>query len=177
MAGVTGKRLRLTTSRTPSYWRGGVAIGSLASPAYLDRDSVPVGQLLEIVGDPNIVLAFEDEDGEVHVLSDEERAEIAEALQAAIEEAALAASSSEPPPPSQPDTAEPQGEGTFPARTIPAAEASQVSGPEVTADASTGSAADAGTTEPGSPQGDTAPAKLAPTTSGASKPKKVKAQA
>lgn len=176
MAGVTDSRLRLTTSRKPSYRRAGVKIGSTSAPAYLGRGDATVGQLLEIVRDPNIVLAFEYEGGEVAVLSDEERAELEQGLLQVIEldgpdrtlgdnpdvygaplmtdeeraeleatvkarfEASAQASST---PVSEPDTAEPQGEGL-----TPGAEASQAGGPDATADGSDASAGDAATTEP-----------------------------
>lgn len=190
MAGVTGRRLRLTTSRTPSYWRGGVAIGSTSAPTYLERDSVSSGQLLEIVCDPNIALAFEEEDGTIAVFSEEDRAEFEAGLLQVIEadgpDRTLGAeqpdASGPPAPVGHTDTAEPQGDGSAPEGGNADAEASQVTGPDASADASAGSAADAGNTEPSQPVAaepapvENAPAPAEPASKGAGKPKTVKAK-
>jgi hypothetical protein len=172
---MTGPRLRLTTSRKPSYRRGGVEIGSPASPTYLDRDSVPVGQLLQIVDDPNIVLAFEDPDGAIVVVDDEQRAAIAEALKQTIEldgpERTIFPAPDADQADLQPDTVEPQGGGSD-----PDAEASKVAGADASATASAGSAADAGTTEPTAQSDPPAPEPAPPVRAGGAKPKPVKAK-
>lgn len=141
MAGVIGQRLRLTTSRKPSYRRAGVVIGNLNAPTYIERDDVTLDQVLAIVRDPNIAIAFEEEDGEVQVVTEEERAAIAAGLETEIEVRRVEEAGSRPAP--QPDTAEPQGEGL-----TPGAEASQAGGPDATADGSDASVGDAATTEP-----------------------------
>jgi len=143
---VIGKRLRLTTSRKPSYRRGGVAIGSLNAPTYIERDDVSLDQALAIVRDPNIAIAFEDEDGTVQVLTDEEREAIAEGLETEIEVRRVEETVSSPAP--QPDAAEPQGEGTAPDGSAPAAEASQEGGAVAAPTGSDASAGDAATSEP-----------------------------
>lgn len=131
-------RLRLTTSRRPSYRRAGVKIGSLNAPTFVEKGDVTPEQGLAILRDPNVVVAVEDEEGGVHLLTSEELAEIEEGLLAAL---ALE------PPPTRPtgetDTDEPQGGGA-----APAAEASQVGGHEATAADSTASAGGAVTPEP-----------------------------
>jgi hypothetical protein len=85
VAGVIAKRLRLTTSRKPSYRRGGFKIGTTSAPTYLEQHEASVGQLLAIARDPNITLAFEDEDGAVAVFTSEDRAEFEEGLLKVIE--------------------------------------------------------------------------------------------
>lgn len=145
MAGVIGKRLRLTTSRKPSYRRGGVVIGNLNAPTYIERDDVTLDQALAIVRDPNIAIAFEDEDGEVTVLTGEDREAIAEGLETEIEIRRAEETGSSPD--LQPHTAEPQGEGL-----TPGTEASQAGGPEATADGSAASAGGAATPKPTAPE-------------------------
>lgn len=88
MAGVIAKRLRLTTSRKPSYRRGGVKIGTVSAPTYLEQGDVSLEQALEIVRDPNIALAFEDEEGGVQPLTADERSEIEAGIVVALAQAA-----------------------------------------------------------------------------------------
>ena len=144
MAGVIGKRLRLTTSRKPSYRRGGVAIGSLNAPTYIERDDVTLEQALAIVRDPNIAIAVEDEDGGITVVTEEDRETIAEGLETEIEARASAKieanGSTDPAQRSEPNTAEPQG-----GEVAASAEASQAGGHTPTADGSDASAGDAAT--------------------------------
>lgn len=87
MAGVIAKLLRLTTSRKPSYRRAGVKIGTVSAPTYLEQGDVSLEQALEIVRDPNIALAFEDEEGGVQPLTAEERAEIETGIVVALAQA------------------------------------------------------------------------------------------
>ena len=184
MAGVTPERLRLTTSRKPSYRRAGVKIGTISAPTYLEKHEASVGQLLEIVRDPNIAVAFEYEDGSVAVFSPEDRTEFEGGLLKVIEAdgpdrtLGIAPSSD---PVGQENTAEPQGDGSASEGGDADAEASKVAGEGASANASDGSAADAGTTEPSQPAAadpapvDTAPATAAPP-KGTGKPKTVKAK-
>ena len=168
---MSGQRLRLTTSRPAGYRRGGHVIGNAAAPTFLGRDDITAGQLLAVLLDPNFALAFETEDGRfervsdedrerrieglrevieldgpdrtfgpgVSPLTDEERAEIEARARAAVEGHASAS----PAQGSEPNTAEPQGEGL-----TPGAEATQAGGHTPTADGSDASAGDAATTEP-----------------------------
>ncbi|MFO6448922.1 hypothetical protein ACLBKU_17455 [Erythrobacter sp. NE805] len=175
MAGMTAERLRLTTSRSPSYRRAGVKIGSYSAPTFIGRGDVTVGQLLAIVQDPNIALAFEYEDGTTAAFTAEARAEFEAGLLQVIEldgpdrtlGAEGAGSVGEPTPLGEPITAEPQGEGL-----PPAAEASQASGADAAPKDSAGSAAGAVTSEPTAQASPTAPepaAKPAPVSRGGGK--------
>jgi len=149
---VSGQRLRLTTSRPAGYRRGGQVIGGAAAPAFIGPGDVTPEQMLAILRDPNIAVAIEIEEDVFRVLTDEERAEIEERAEGAIELS--------PAPVSEPDTAEPQTAGT-----VPASEASEATGSQLaaTADASDGSAADAGTNAPVQPEAAVpAPEKPAP---------------
>ena len=130
MAGLTGQRLRLTTSRKPSYRRAGVKIGTHTAPTFVDPGEIEPEQLLAILRDRAIAIAVEEEDGHFAPLTDQERG--------------LVTAAAEP----QPNTAEPQGEGTAPDGSDPDAQASQAGGPDATADGSVASAGDAAPTEP-----------------------------
>lgn len=152
MAGVTGQRLRLTTSRKPKYRRGGLVIGTANAPTFVEQGEVKPEQGLAIIRDPNITIAIEDEDGEVRTLTAEERSEIEEGLLIALD-----LGEPKPTPAAQTDTAEPQG------AVLPlAAEASQAGGPEATAADSTASAGGAVPTEPKAQPSPAAPEPTAP---------------
>ncbi len=171
---MSGQRLRLTTSRPAGYRRGGQVIGGAAAPAFIGPGDVTPEQMLAILRDPNIAIAIEIEEDVFRALTDEERAEIEERAEDAIE---LAPASG-----GEPHTAEPQGDGSASEGGNADAEASKAGGPDATADASAGSAADAGTTEPSQPAAadpapvDSAPAAAAPASKGTGKPKTVKAK-
>ena len=170
---MSGQRLRLTTSRPAGYRRGGQVIGGAAAPAFIGPGDVTAEQMLAILRDPNIAVAIETEEDVFRAVTADERAKIeASALTAldiqledaaALAAAALGLRSDEisvgrREPASEPDTAEPQGDGT-----VPDAEASQAGGPDATVDASAGSAADAGTNAPAQPEAAVpAPEKPAP---------------
>ncbi len=179
MAGVIAKRLRLTTSRKPSYRRAGVKIGTVSAPTYLEQGDVTLEQALALVRDPNIALAFEDEEGGVQPLTSEERAEIEDGLMTALAQQPLTDPTGGDSG-GEPDTSEPQGEGNAPEGGDADAEASKVSGMGAAPEASDGSAADAGTTEPSQPAAadpaptEPAPAPAAPASKGTGKPKTVK---
>ena len=149
MAGVIGKRLRLTTSRKPSYRRGGVVIGNLNAPTYIEGDDVTLDHALAIVRDPNIAIALEDEEGAVSVLTEEEREAIAEGIETEIEVRRVEAGQPEPDlgashgPWGEPNTPEPQG-----GEVAASAEASHGGGLDATAADSTASAGGAVTPEP-----------------------------
>ena len=76
MAGVTGQRLRLTTTRKPKYRRGGLVIGTASAPTFVQPGEIEPEQGLAILRDPNITVAIEQEDGEIAVLPDEDRASL-----------------------------------------------------------------------------------------------------
>lgn len=155
MAGVTGQRLRLTTTRKPKYRRGGLVIGTANAPTFLEGGDVTPEIMLAVARDPNITIAVEQEDGEIAVLPDEDRASLIADLEnhqleqlASVPDGMLI---------SEPDTAEPQGGG------LPlAAEASQAGGPEATAADSTASAGGAVPTEPTAQPSPAAPEPTAP---------------
>ncbi|QDH35845.1 hypothetical protein [Porphyrobacter sp. YT40] len=148
---MSGQRLRLTTSRKPSYRRGGVAIGSPSAPTLVAPGDTTPQQLLAILTDPNVSVDIETKEGGFHRLTGEERAAMSRLL--AEEElkamglltggedlTALGAADLVAPP--EPNTAEPQGDG-HPLD----AEASQAGGSTATAD-SAASAGGAVTSEP-----------------------------
>jgi len=153
---VSGRRLRLTTSRPAGYRRGGQVIGGAAAPAFIGRGDVTGDQLLAILTDPNITVAFEERPDHFVTLTDAERADLVTEALAAIA-AAQQEPATKPAPPEliytdrprpglvQPDTAEPQGEGSASGGSGPAAEASQAGGPDATADGSAASAGDVAT--------------------------------
>lgn len=168
---MSGQRLRLTTSRPAGYRRGGQVIGNAAAPTFVERDDVTLEQALAIVRDPNIAIAFELAEGAFATLSAEERGQLAADIEVNIN-AERAEQSPPSAPGSEPDTAEPQGEGTVPEGSVPAAVASQAGGPDVTAVGSDASAGDAATPEPTAPEPPAAPepaAEPTPPTSGARK--------
>lgn len=175
MAGVIAKRLRLTTSRKPSYRRAGVKIGTVSAPTYVLGHEITVGQLLAVLLDPNIALAVETEDGRFETVSAEERETKIKGLKQVIEmdgpDRTVWPDPDADETGRQPNTAEPQGGGSD-----PDAEASKASGPEATANASAGSAADAGTTEPTAQSDPPAPELAPPASKGGAKPKPVKAK-
>jgi hypothetical protein len=144
---VSGQRLRLTTSRPAGYRRGGQVIGNAAAPTFVGRDDITAGQLLAVMLDPNIALAFEAEDGRFETLTAEERELKIDGLKQVIAldgpDRTFGPGAPVDPAGDQTNTAEPQGEGL-----PPAAEASQAGGPDATAAGSTASAGDAATTEP-----------------------------
>lgn len=104
---MSGQRLRLTTSRPAGYRRGGQVIGGAAAPAFIGPGDVTPEQMLAILRDPNIAVAIETEDDVFRALTDEERAEIEERAEDAIEQAPAAGGES--------DTSGPQGGGGDPA--------------------------------------------------------------
>lgn len=111
MAGVTGQRLRLTTTRKPKYRRGGLVIGTAAAPTFLEGDDVTPEMMLAVARDPNITIAVEQEDGEIAVLPDEDRASLIAGLEnhqleqlAAIQAAAAHETKIEPAPEPEPTT-------------------------------------------------------------------------
>lgn len=171
---MSGQRIRLTTSRPAGYRRGGQVIGGAAAPAFIGPGDVTPEQLLAILSDPNIAVAIEIEEDVFRALTAEERADIEERAEGALFDASAPG---DPAQGNEPDTAEPQADGSN-----PDGEASKVSGPDATADASDGSAAVAGTSETGQPDaadpvpGEPTPAPAPPTSSGARKPKTVKAK-
>ncbi|WP_086733809.1 hypothetical protein [Erythrobacter colymbi] len=152
---MSGQRLRLTTSRPAGYRRGGQVIGGAAAPTLLAVGDVTPDQLLALLTDPNIAIDVENKEGEFKRAADEERLGMAQLLREELAKEQLAALG-EPvpgatPPPAQgsePDTAEPQGEGTTPDGSDPDAEASQAGGHTPTANGSDASAGDAATAEP-----------------------------
>lgn len=176
MAGVIAKRLRLTTSRKPSYRRAGVKIGTISAPTYLEQGDVTLEQALAIVCDPNIALAFEDEEGGVQPLTNEERAVVIAGIEAELSLDPISGIVSNLTPVSEPNTAEPQGDGSAPEGGNADAEASKVAGADASANASDGSAADAGTTEPTAQSDPPAPEPAPPASKGGAKPKPVKAK-
>jgi hypothetical protein len=135
VVGVSLPRLRLTTSRKPSYRRGGIKIGTANAPTIVELDELAFEPAVAILGDPHITIAVAGENDEPEVLlgrSDRaaliaEKAAQWEALgtQAGLDLAPVPLPASAP----QPDAAEPQGEGL-----TPAAEASEAGGPDATAD-------------------------------------------
>lgn len=137
---MSGQRLRLTTSRPAGYRRGGQVIGGAAAPAFIGPGDVTPEQILAILRDPNIAVAIEIEEDVFRALTAEERADIEEQAEGALFDAN---GSADPAQGSEPNTAEPQGEGL-----TPGAEASQAGGPDATADGSDASAGDAATSEP-----------------------------
>ncbi len=158
--------------RPAGYRRGGQVIGGAAAPAFICPGDVTPEQMLAILRDPNIAVAIETEEDVFRALTAEERAEIEEHAEGAIE--------LQPSWSGEPDTSEPQGEGNAPEGGDADAEASKVSGMGAAPNASDGSAADAGTSEPEKPAAadpapsEPAPAPAAPTSKGTGKPKTVK---
>jgi hypothetical protein len=164
MAGVSLPRLRLTTSRKPSYRRGGVKIGTANAPTIVELEELEFEPAVAILGDPHITIAVAGENDEPEVLLGQNDRAALIAEKAAQWEALGTEEGLNPAPvplqaptpqtdtaePDLPDmaeflanTAEPQGNGSD-----PAAEASQAGGPEATAADSTASAGDAVPTEP-----------------------------
>jgi hypothetical protein len=180
VAGVIRGRLRLTTSRTPAYWRGGVKIGTLNAPTYVLGHEITAGQLLAVFLDPNIDLAFETEEGRFEPVSAEERETKIEGLRQTIEldgpDRTIFPAPDADQADLQPNTVEPQGDGSAPEGGHADAEASQVSGMGAAPDTSDGSAADAGTTEPTAQSDPPAPEPAPPVRAGRAKPKPVKAK-
>lgn len=164
---MIGQRLRLTTSRPAGYRRGGQVIGNAGAPTLVAPGDTTPQQLLALLTDPNVSIDIETKEGGFYRLSRDERTVISQLL-AEEELKAMglltggedltALRAADLLPPLEPDTAEPQGEGT-----VPDAEASQAGGTDVTVDASAGSAADAGTNAPVQPEAAVpAPEKPAP---------------
>ncbi|MCL9999244.1 MAG: hypothetical protein NBV68_07670 [Erythrobacter sp.] len=163
---MSGQRLRLTTSRPAGYRRGGQVIGGAAAPTLVAVGDVTPEQLLALLTDPNIAIDVENKEGEFKRAADEERLGMAQLLREELAKEQLAALGEPVPSPtppaaqgSEPNTAEPQGEGL-----TPGAEASQAGGPDATADGSDASAGDAANPEPTAPE-------LAPAPEPAAEPK------
>ncbi len=170
---MSGQRLRLTTSRPAGYRRGGQVIGGAAAPAFIGPGDVTPEQMLAILRDPNIAVALETDEGVFRALTAEERSEIEERAEDAMGLFNEPEQDLPPPPAAEPNTAEPQIAGTEPANEASGADASQLAGP---ADASAGSAADAGTNEPTAQPDPPAPEPAPPVRAGGAKPKPVKAK-
>lgn len=142
---MSGRRLRLTTSRPAGYRRGGQVIGGAAAPAFIGPGDVTHEQAFAILTDPNIAVAIETEEGAFRTLTTEERAAITELAKDGIA-VPKEPETDLPPPPApttEPDTDGPQGDGL-----TPDAKAPEAGGPEATAADSAASAGGAVTPEP-----------------------------
>lgn len=123
-------------------------IGNASAPTFVEKGDLELDQVLAIVRDPNVAVAIEDENGAFHTLAGDEREAIEAGVVAELQaqqaerEALLEKASIDPAKPTtETDTVGPQGDGM-----APGTEAPQAGGPDATADASLGSAAEAGTT-------------------------------
>lgn len=127
---MSGRRLRLTTSRPAGYRRGGQVIGNAGAPTLVERGDMTVEQVLAVLRDPNVAMAVETEDGVFMTMTADERAAIAYGIELDLAER-------------EPNTVEPQVGGSDPDD-----QASEAGGPEATAADSAASAGGAVTSEP-----------------------------